>query len=185
MAVMNTQSKVLKWSVIIGIVVVLNLFFNYTLSLIYPAPEYEDFCPQSQVVTVPDTQNECVAQGGQWTPVAKASLLRGELTTGVVLPEGYCDTQFTCRQAFEDARDPYNKNVFIILVVLGALAVLVGNLLKGNEVISDGFALGGVLSFIIASMRYWSSADDLFRVIILAIALGLLIWIAWKKFSER
>ena len=183
---MNTQSKVLKWSVIIGIVVVLNLFFNYTLSLIYPAPEYEDFCPQSQVVTVPDTQNECVAQGGQWTDNAyygPPSQSYGEASKPV--PKGYCDLQFTCRQAFENAQDPYNKNVFIVLVVLGALAVLVGNLLKGNEVISNGLALGGVLSFIIASMRYWSSADDLFRVIILAIALGLLIWIAWKKFSER
>ncbi|MEK7186814.1 MAG: hypothetical protein AAB690_00900 [Patescibacteria group bacterium] len=179
---MTNQSKVLKWSVIIGIIVVLNLFFNYTLSLIYPAPEYEDFCPQSQIVTVPNTQDECVSKGGQWTDNAYYGKPR---MVGEEMPAGYCDLQYSCRQAFEDATGPYNKNVFIVLVVLGALAVLVGNLLKGNEVISNGLALGGVLSFIIASMRYWSSADDLFRVIILAIALGLLIWIAWKKFSEQ
>ena len=179
---MNNQSKILRWSVIIGIIIVLNLFFNYTLSLVYGAPEFEDFCPQTQIVNVPDNQNECVAQGGQWTNDANYGK---PLVEGVVRPSGYCDLQYSCRQAFEDATKPYNKNVFIILVVLGALAVLVGNLLKGNEVISNGLALGGVLSFIIASMRYWSSADDLFRVIILAIALGLLIWIAWRKFSER
>ena len=73
----------------------------------------------------------------------------------------------------------------MVLVVLGALAVLVGNFFKGNAVISNGLALGGVLSFIIASMRYWSAANDAIRVVILAIALGILFFIAMKKFRDR
>lgn len=178
------ESKILKWSVIIGIVIVLNLFFNYTLSLVYGAPEYENFCPQTQVVTIPDNQNECVAEGGQWTPVPKASLVRGELTTPVSTMEGYCDTQYTCRQEYQSAHDTHSRNVFIVLVVLGAISVLIGNFFTKNEVISSGLALGGVLSFVIASMRYWGAANDLIRVIILAIALGILFWIATKKFKS-
>ncbi|MFH1473023.1 MAG: hypothetical protein ABIF06_01235 [bacterium] len=176
------ESKILKWSVIIGIVIVLNLFFNYALSLAYPAPVWDEICPQGQVIIVPDNQNQCVKEGGQWTDNAYYGKPRIE---GEVMPAGYCDLQYLCRQNFESTTKDYNKNVFLVLVVLGALAVLIGNLLKGNEVISSGFALGGVLSFIVASMRYWSSADDLFRVIILAIALSLLIWIAYKKFNDR
>lgn len=178
---MQTQSNVLKWSVIIGIVVVLNLFFNYALSLVYDRPEYEAYCPQSQVVIVPDTQDACVAEGGQWTENAyygKPSVPESE-------PRGYCDLQFTCRQAFDDANRSYDRNVFVVLVALGALAVLAGNMLTSNTVIAQGLSLAGVLSFIIASMRYWGSADDLFRVIILAIALGVLFWVAWKKFNDR
>ncbi len=46
---MQTQSKVLKWSLVIGIVIVINMFFNYTLSLVYKSPVFENFCPTQQV----------------------------------------------------------------------------------------------------------------------------------------
>ena len=175
------ESKILKWSVIIGIMIVLNLFFNYTLSLVYGAPEFENFCPQTQVVNVPDNQNECVAEGGQWTSDA----FYKPRIAGEVVPAGYCDLQYTCRQAYDDARDTHSRNIFVALVVLGALSVFIGNFFAGNMVISNGLALGGVLSFVIASMRYWGAANDLIRVIILAIALGILFYIAYKKFNDR
>ena len=179
---MQTQSKVLKWSLIIGIVIVLNLFFNYTLSLIYKSPEYATFCPNTdQVVTVPDNQKDCVAGGGQWInninnqpmPVVKGT------------PIGYCNTQFTCGNNYYNAQKAYDRNVFITLVILGAICVAIGNFLSGNVLICIALSFAGVLSFIIASMRYWSSADDLVKVIILAIALAILIWVAMKKFKNN
>ena len=177
-----TQPKVLRWSVIVGIIIVLNLFFNYTLSLVYSSPEWDAFCPQEQVVEIPNEKDSCVARGGQWTdnqyykpaPADRSEEMRG-----------YCDLQFTCRQEYEDKRGDYERNVFVVLVALGALSVLSGNFFKSNYVISSSLALGGVLSFVIASMRYWSSAGELIRVIILAIALGILFWVAWKKFNDR
>ncbi len=180
------QNTVTKWSVILGIVIVLNLFFNYTISLVYERPDYEDYCPQSQVVVVPDTQEECVAEGGQWTDNAYYSKpIRPEFPE----PVGYCDLQYTCRQEYESAHDTYQRNVFVVLVVLGALSVLVGSaswrIFRGNVVISNGLSLAGLFSFIIASIRYWGSADNLIRVIILAIALGILFWIAMKKFNDQ
>lgn len=179
---METQSKVLRWSVILGIVIVLNLLFNYALSLGYAEPKYEDYCPVSQVVTIPDNQNSCVEQGGQWTNIN--DLYYDKQPQPVDAPAGYCDLQYTCRQDFEAAQDPYNRNVFVVLVLLGAVSVLIGNFLKSNEVISNGLALGGVLSFIVASMRYWGSANDFVRVIILLIAFGILVFIAMKKFKK-
>lgn len=179
---METQSKILKWSVIVGIVIVLNLFFNYALSLIYQEPEFNAFCPQGQVVTIPDKQQACVDQGGQWT---NNTYYGKPIPVGERQPAGYCDLQYTCRANFDDASKTYNRNVFVVLVLLGALSVFVGNFFKGNEVISNGLALGGVLSFVIASIRYWSAANDLIRVIILGIALALLVWIAMKKFKNK
>ena len=167
---------------VIGIVIVLNLFFNYATSLVYESPDYNAFCPQEQVVTVPDNQKACVDKGGQWTD---NSYYGKPTPVGVDQARGYCDLQFTCRQDFETASKDYNRNVFIVLVVLGALSVLAGNLFRGNDVISNGLALGGVLSFVIASVRYWSAANDLVRVVILAIALGILFWVAYKKFNDR
>lgn len=179
---MNTSNRIGKWSVIFGIVIVLNLFFNYALSLVYKSPDYNTYCPTTQVVTVPDNQNACVEQGGQWTNNAYYG---NPVPAGVKEPTGYCDLQYTCRAEYETANKSYQRNVFVVLVVLGALSVLAGNMFVGNPVIASGLSLAGVLSFLIASMRYWSSANDIIRVIILAIALGLLFWIAMKKFNDR
>jgi hypothetical protein len=52
-----------------------------------------------------------------------------------------------------------------------------------NEVLALAFSWGGVLSLFIASLRYWSDANNILKVIILAIALGSLIWTAVKKFA--
>ncbi len=178
---MNTN-KIGRYSVIFSIVVVLNLFFNYTLSLIYKAPEYNDFCKVEQVVPTISTESQCVSLGGQWNPALEQSSVRGESTTKY---SGYCDRDFTCRQNYDDARKDYERNVFVVLVILGALSVALGNFLVANGVIANGLSLAGVLSFIIASMRYWSNANDWMRVIILAIALGILFWVAVKRFGSK
>ncbi len=47
---MKSQSKLLKWSLIIGIVIVANMFINYSLSLIWTEPSYTDFCTQTDMV---------------------------------------------------------------------------------------------------------------------------------------
>lgn len=48
---MQSQSKILKWSVIIGIVIVANMFINYSLSLVYQEPQYNDFCTQTEITS--------------------------------------------------------------------------------------------------------------------------------------
>lgn len=181
---METQSKVLKWGLIIGIIIVLNLFFNYSLSLFYKMPEYSKFCPTSQVVTIPDNQQACVEKGGQWTNNVYYDKTSPRVPVGEIQPKGYCDLDYTCRTALEDATKAYNRNIFIVLVLFGVLSVLIGNFFKGNDVISYGFALGGLLSFVVASIRYWNDANDYVHVAILAVALLLLVWIAVKKFKS-
>jgi hypothetical protein len=184
---MQTQSKVLKWALIIGIVIVLNMFFNYALSLVYKNPKFEAFCPIQQVNVLVDNQEQCVSLGGQWNPNTQIynQPATPPLSVVKILPQGYCDQQFTCRNNFDSAQKVYDRNVFITLVILGAICVAIGNFFAGNMLISIALSLAGVLSFIIASMRYWGSADDLIKVIILAIALAILIWVAVKKFKNN
>jgi len=183
---MHTQSKVLKWSLIIGIVIVINMFFNYALSLIYKQPKYEAFCPNtSQVVEAIKDKNQCVSKGGQWNENPEVYPLNVSDVSSKTIPVGYCDQQFTCRNNLEAAQKIYDRNVFITLVLLGAILVAISIFLKSNTVVSIALSLAGVLSFVVASMRYWSSADDLIKVIILAIALAILIWLAFRKFGNN
>ena len=85
---------------------------------------------------------------------------------------------------FDAAQKDYDRNVFISLVLLGAICVALGSYLRGNALLGSSLSLAGVLSFVIASMRYWSSADDLAKVVILGIALAILVTVAVRKFKN-
>jgi hypothetical protein len=171
------HSRLTKWSLVIGIVIVMNLFFNYAISLVYKAPDYKEYYRQEQVVPSIDTKEKCIAVGGQWNEqlVPKSS-------EPVTVLAGYCDPNFTKQQQYESAMKDYNKTVFIALVILGVISI-VGGTLIANAVLSLAFAWGGVLSLFIASVRYWSDANNILKVLILAVALGSLIWTAVKKFA--
>lgn len=174
----STQFKgrgVIKWALSAGIVIVLNLFFAVAIQTVYPEPKYENFCPQPQVNRVYEDEASCLADGGQWNQ--NIPLAKGDAA-------GYCNVQFTCSQDFEDSRKTYAQNVFVALVVLGALAIGIGFALRISPAVSAGLSYGGVLSFIIASVRYWGEAGDLIRLAIVALALVALIVIGVKKFKE-
>ncbi|MBU1046612.1 hypothetical protein KKH36_02430 [Patescibacteria group bacterium] len=179
--------QILKWPLIVGIVILLNLFFLYAVKVAYPAPEYDDFCKQEQVVKELTTEESCIEVGGQWSEhtdrFKPVSMYEGEI---VALDNqgGYCDQQYTCRQDYETAREDYERNVFIALVIFGVISVVIGFFTMGKEVVSIAMTLGGVLSFIIASIRYWSYASDWLHLTILGVALVILILLAIKKFTE-
>lgn len=172
-------SNLARWSLIVGIVIVLNMFFNYALSLVYPEPKYENWFPVQQVTEPITTKESCLSVGGQWTGTDKIRAVE----TNEKVPDGYCDPDFTKREAYNDARDLYNRNVFIILSVLGIIALILGVLLA-HATLGAALAWGGVLSLVIASARYWSASDTIVKVVILGVALGALIWVAIKKFGK-
>jgi len=175
----------LKWATIIGIVVVLNLFFSVAIALVYPEPEFTDFCEEKQVQKHIGTEEACVEVGGQWTENQRFGYPRvepiGALNSDIV---GYCNQNFECGNAYQEARDEYKRNVFIALVALGVLSLVGGVLTQSFKAVSAGLSYGGVLTFIIASMRYWDSATDIVRLVIVGVALIILIVIAARKFRE-
>jgi len=187
----KTPISILKWSLIIGIVIVLNLFFNYTLSLVFSSPEYNVFCPQKQINITPDSQDKCVAEGGAWTQypsdVNPKMIEAGRLDVPNINSKqiGYCDQSFTCNQKYEEARKTYDRNVFIVLVVLGVITFVLSLVFVNIEILSAALSIGAVLDFVIASIRYWARADDLIKVLILGVALAVLIWVSIKKFNLK
>lgn len=196
------QSKVLKWSVIIGIVVVLNLFFNYALSLIYPAPDYNAFCPQSQINNPPENQTACLKAGGQWTvypasptpmPATPTNKATNGTATGKGLPvipatsqpTGYYNVTYTCSNNYSAAMNIYDRNIFIALISLGVISIVIGLFWRTTDAVSIGLSFGGVISLLIGSGRYWSEAGNILKVVILAVALVALIWLGVRKFSNE
>ena len=175
----------LKWILIVGIVIVLNLFFNFTIKAIYPEPQFANYCKSEAVNIQPTTKNECVNVGGQWNENTSTVQSTSPVTAAQkVESTSSCDLQFTCRQNFTAATNLYQRNVFIVLIVLGILSIFLGLYFSSITVVSFGLSLGGVLSLIIGSMRYWSAMQDYLRVAVLGLALVMLVWLGVKKFKD-
>lgn len=178
----DKKPKVLQWSLIIAIIIVTNLFFNYAISLVYTEPSYDKFCPAEVYSKAYDDKGSCLASGGMWSEqvVPVDSNVKSAPKTQIT---GYCNATYTCQKNYDTAQKTYNRNVFIVLVSLGILIIIAGAFVHVS-LLSIAFSWSGVLSLVIASMRYWGSAENLIRVLILGVALAVLIWLAIKKFSK-
>lgn len=173
------QSSFVKISIIVAIVIVMNLFFNYAVSLVFKEPVMDNFIKPAQVVEAITTKDKCIGVGGQWSENAIPS----PVVKGKTEVQGYCNENYTKQLEYDNARKVYEKKVFITLIILGIVSLISAGFIS-ISILSISFAWGGVLSLIIASMRYWSQADNLAKVVILALALGILIWLAVKKFNK-
>lgn len=178
---MKNISVLVKWAFAAAFIIITNLFFYYAISFVSPEPKMENFCPvRNEQYT---TAEMCVSAGGQWT---NSQLSPKEITEAVKnnIPTGWCDPDFTCRQVFEETQSVYNKNVFIVMIVISMIMV-VGGVLVTVEVLSLGMVWSGVLALLIATVRFWSDANNLMKVIILGIGIAVLTWLAVKKMNHK
>ncbi len=177
--------SVIKWALVLGIVIVLNLFFSYSIHLLYKEPKYENFCPIELTSKAYSTKETCVAAGGQWNEMTAPYPYEGKISRPAQVEiTGYCDATYTCNKDLQSAMSVYNRNVFIVLVILGVVALALGVVFSSITAVALGLSFGGVISLVIGSVRYWSDMNDVVRVLVLAIALAGLIWLGIKKIRE-
>lgn len=176
------SAKLVRASIVVAIVIVMNMLFNYAVSLVFKQPVYNDYYKNTQVIVPPTTKDSCVAVGGQWNETSYPTTVQPVKETQPKI-EGYCNENYTNDLNYQTALKSYEKKVFITLLVLGIISLVIGVFIS-ISLLAVAFTWGGVLSLVIASIRYWSVADNLAKVVILALALGLLIWLVVKKFSK-
>ncbi len=176
------SAKLVRASIVVAIVIVMNMLFNYAVSLVYKEPVYDDYVKTTQIIEPPTTKETCVSVGGQWNETVYPSVVESSKNTKPKV-EGYCNENYTKDLQYQSALKAYEKKVFITLLALGIVSLVLG-VFVGISLLAVAFTWGGVLSLIIASVRYWSVADNLSKVVILALAFGLLIWLVIKKFSK-
>jgi len=181
---MKPLSQFVKWAFVAAFIIITNLFIYYAINLVHPEPVHENFCPielQSQQHVSPES---CVNAGGQWT---NFYLSPKEITNAVQTnqPTGWCDVNFTCQKEFDSVTSNYNKNVFIAMIIISTVMVIGGVMMMSIEALSLGLVWSGVVSLLVATIRYWSDANNLIKVIILALAISALVWLATKKMNPR
>lgn len=86
---------------------------------------------------------------------------------------------------FQKIIEDYNMNVSIIALVisLGILVISITLISKINF-IADGTLLGGVFTLIYSIIRGFSSGDEMFRFIVVAIGLGVTIFLGYWRFAR-
>lgn len=167
------KSKLVIFSVAVAFVSV--FFFAYAVQAVYPAPEREDFCGEREVIKIAENQSECVGEGGQWTD---------NIDRGVPMKSGgWCDSNFSCRNDYEEARKPYERNVFFANLIIG-LIVLVVAFFLAIEAVSSGLMGGAVMLIVYGSMRYWGELSDVWRTLMLGVALVVLITLGYRKLKD-
>lgn len=174
--------KFVRWAILIGIVVVLNIFLQVGRSLILPEPQFNTYCPVSNA-PAPQTATGCSAVGGAWTSSPDISV-KGPTPVGATLPSGYCDVTAKCQTTYQDAEHQYALYAFIFGIGFGVLAIIVGVLPIGSSIVSAGLTYGGVLAFVIAAGQYWTDAGNILRFGISFIALAALIYIGLRRFRD-
>ncbi len=171
--------KFVRWAVMIGIAVALNLFILVSRTLVLTLPDEQQYCPAPTASSTPQTEQACSTQGGIWNDLSDPATKTTSTT-----PAGYCDMTEKCMPAYQAAYTQYELYSFIIMIGLGVLAIIISVLPIGSAIVSAGLAYGGVLAFVIAGAQYWSDASSWLRLAMSVIALGALIYIGIKRFHD-
>lgn len=158
-----------KLILVLGIVIIFNLFINYGVATFYDKPEYKDFCDREEFSP---------------KPLPLMEQRDGEDFDSEAYEERQ-KAQKECNEKYQAVNDLYKRNVFIILITAGIISIVIGFLIVQVEAVSLGLSFGGLISLIIGTIRYWSAMDDYLRFVILGIALIILIWIGIKKFRNE
>ena len=176
------QPKFVRWALMVGIVVILNIFFTVIVALAYPEPQYNTYCPNIQPSVAPVDAATCDSQGGIWTDTSNTDV--STQPAKQIEASGYCDMYAKCQKPYQAAVDQHALYAFVIMVGLGVIALIAGFIPIGSSIVSSGLSYGGVLAFIIASMQYWGSAGNWIRLLISTVGLVALLYIGWRRFKD-
>jgi hypothetical protein len=164
--------KVVLFSVAVALVSV--FFCAYAIQAVYPGPSYDDFCDDYSAGVLM-SEGGCIEKDGKWIDHESDSL--------DMKIDGYCDYDYYCWQDYEEALMPYERNVFFANLVIGFL-LLVGAFFLTVDSVSAGLMGGAIMLIFYGTMRYWGELSDIWRTIVLGIALAVLVWLGYKKIKE-
>ena len=178
----------------VSIAILFVLFVGFGIKAFYNEPKYEDFCNKMMYPSTP--YPERIYKETNAALCNQIEVKNYELEQDCIGKKGemiYAPDENGCRVAKEcsfcnkeymDTMNIYNRNVFIIAGIVGIIAIIAGAVLNLVSV-SSGLFGGGVMTVIYGTVRYWSELADWARFIILGIALGVLIWIGYKKLNKK
>lgn len=161
--------------IVIGVAIfILTMFVAiYGISVFFPQPEYNEFCPEIRATVIADTMELCESLGGKWTAYNFIKAPKADEATG------YCDLDYYCRQDYENASEENSKKRFFTSIPVGIVIIALGGIGFALESVGVGLMAGGAGTFVWGSGSYWSYASDIWRFFISLFGLIVLIFFAY------
>ena len=126
-----------------------------------------------------NTLEQCEDIGGRWN--ADGVPRRVETAPGEDAEiTGFCDRDFTCREELEDARKSHSWVVFVISMIVAILAFVLGYSLLKTEPVGSALIGGGIWAIFFGSVVNWRNFGNIWRFLLLLVALVILIWFALR-----
>ena len=168
---MNLRSVILG-----GAIFILTLAVSiYGTNILFSEPQYEDFCPNTLWEANPLNESACFDLGGNWVYYDYVKSIN---------QTGYCDKDYSCRQAYELANERHSMNVFLVSIIFGTLLLLGGFYFFSLESVGVGIMLGGVGTLIRGVSSYWRYSEDWLRFLISLFSLAIVVYFSYK-FSNK
>lgn len=195
-------SKTKQVLLAIAIAVIFAFFVGYGINTFYEEPRYDDFCEGYRFNTF-ETSQECEDAGGSWIeyPDEKIPMTNtmtcskiSETENNITLScnaiqredrNGWCEYTPRCQEEYNNSRENYNRNVFIISLIIGLIGLGIGAAFLTVESVGSGLMGGGVLTIIYGIIRYWGDASDTLRFILLGIVLAVLVGMGYTVLNPK
>ncbi len=165
----------------IGIVIVFALVLWQGIEAFYPSPQWEDFCTQQEFTPrlvkpeVTCTSSTELQQQEQQCYTQKGQPIYNYNENGCAMSVKECDF---CQRELEEAQLRHAKIVFVISIITGILALIIGYAILSVEPVGSALIGSAVWAIFYGSVVNWHNFSDIWRFVLLFAVLILLIWIA-------
>jgi hypothetical protein len=162
-----------------GILIVYALALWQGIQAFYPEPMYDDFCSfREGPRSIPVDGKECgfsqelrTKEQACWD--AKGQFRYDYDDDGCPV-DGTCDE---CSIKYEEARDKYSRNVFLISLVIAIITFVVGFSILSVEPVGSALLASGVWAVFFGTVINWRNFSNSIRFVLLFVVLVVLIWI--------
>lgn len=177
----------------IGIFIVFMFLLHNGIRAFYKSsPMYDDFCnsinsnyprepkplPLGQSCTFTEQlrneEQSCYSQKGQ--PVYNYDQY------GCQISVKECDL---CQLQYDEARNDYNKVVFIIAIIVGIITLIIGYTILSVEPVGSALMASGIGAIVYGTIVNWENLGNFGRFLLLLVAFLLLVWIALKLNAQK
>ncbi|KKS76736.1 MAG: hypothetical protein UV51_C0017G0010 [Candidatus Woesebacteria bacterium GW2011_GWC1_42_9] len=157
----------------VGIFILAVFVAVYGISVFFPQPDYNAFCPEVRAAVIADTSGICENLGGKWTEYNFIKAPAKDEATG------YCDLNYYCNLDYQKALEESNRMRFLVSIPVGIAVIVFGNAVFALETVGVGLMAGGAGTFVWGAGGYWSYASDVWRFVISLFGLVVLICFAY------
>lgn len=187
---MNVKNLVLG----VGIFIVFLFVLHFGIESFYPSPQYNSYCSGAPESFYPSSYPVKIGIGGTNCSVSPTTREYDQCSAqgGMLIAAAYdaqdCPASFSCNLCavhYTEADRAHSRVVFVIALIVGIIALIVGYGVLSVEPVGSALMASGVGAFVYGTLNNWSNLTNIWKFLLLLVALILLVWFALRLNSQK